>query len=470
MAKGDHKRVQNEIDRQWNDQAQYLSTLSNRLYDTSNMFTEGYRQGMPMNLGSYDEIMHNYRNFMQNPLNPFMGYGQSAQSGYFNPMGGSGQQGFAPMGGNYQQIFESLIGDRAPSLESLVAMEPELKKHGIQLEWNARRNGADIRLPNGQIVDVVGGLENPDPSKRSWTWQDDGPGMGQGQDFSGILGDFYKNLMENGGGLGWDSLFRGALGDAIGTFGEFSKTGGLSERDRQDLRARGEAAVRAVYGHGVDQLNRQRALQPFSPNYNAALAKMTRDRSYANADALTMNNAEIARMVQQGRLAGAQGLTSAGLGGQAASSRIDEGNLGARLSGAAGLRGMQNDADAMDLATAGMRLNALQGMTGLYGTTPALINTFGNQVLGANNQLLGLNELRQGLGNQMIQGRLSGSQVPGNFSQAMGNIGSTLGMVGRVAGAFTGLGGLNPFSWGGGGSGNYNPGRMGYEPRLGGYY
>lgn len=124
MAKGDHKRVQSEIDRQWDDQARYLSTLSNRLYDTSNMFTEGYKSGMPMNLGSYDEIMHNYRQFMQNPLNPNMGQGQSQQSGYFNSNPSWTTQGGMPQSSqDFQQIFQSLIGDRAPSLESLVAME-----------------------------------------------------------------------------------------------------------------------------------------------------------------------------------------------------------------------------------------------------------------------------------------------------------------------------------------------------------
>lgn len=443
------------------------------------MFQEGYRAGMPMNLGTYDEIMANYRNFMQNPMNPTMGMGQSQGSGYYNPGAGGSGGGYNIMGGGggdpsaaVMQLLES--SGMPPSFESLVAMEPELQKMGINLEWNARRNGADIRLPDGRIVDVLQGGENPDPSQRKWQWHDpgfgnygpNGPGAGMGNNggYEGQLGDFYQNLMQNGGGLGWDSMFRGALGDAIGGYGEFAKTGGLSEQDRHDLRARGEGAVRAVYGNMTDNLNRQRSLQPFGPNYAASAAKMARERSYANADALTGVNSEIARMVQQGRLAGLGGLTQAGLGGQAASSRIDEGNLGARLSGASGLSRLGGDEDAMSLAMAGLRLNALQGMSGMYGTTPGLINTFGNQVLGNNQQLLGLNELRQGMGNQMIQGRLAGAQVPGNFSQAMGNVGSALGMVGRVAGAFTGLGGLNPFGGGGGGYGG-----DGLRP-PGGYY
>lgn len=495
MAKGDHKRVQNELDRQYSDQSQYLGTLSNRLYDTSNMFTEGYRQGLPMNLGSYDEIMHNYRQFMQNPFGGTMGYGSPYQSGYFNPAPqqfGGGQQG----GDILQQVMQ-MAQSMPANRQSMDQIVKHFQSQGIPISIATRGGGTarsddKIVLPDGRVIDMGGDVdEHTGQFKGGWAGnvidifsgnnkvldaqgnfvnygdylrsqgvnnipQGVTPELAAqygfdtgGSSYEGELADFYRNLMSSGAGAGWDDLFRGALSKAIGTYGEFADTGGLSERDRQDLRARGEGAVRAVYGHAVDQLNRNRALQPFSPNYNASLAKMARERSYANADALTMNNAEIARMVQQGRLAGAGGLTNAGLGGQGLSTDMDRLNLQGKLAGASGLAGLEGDNNAMALATAGMRLDALRGMSGLYGTTPGLINTFGNQVLGANNQLLGLNELRQGLGSQMINGRLAGSQVPGNWSQAMGNIGSTLGLIGRGAGAISGLGAMSPFGGGG---------------------
>ena len=98
-------------------------------------------------------------------------------------------------------------------------------------------------------------------------------------------------------------------------------------------------------------------------------------------------------------------------------------------------------------------------MTSLYGTTPALASTFGNQVLGSQGNLLNAQQLQNQLGLGLIQGQLGKAQIPGDFSQAMGNIGSVLGLGGQALGGIggakgnpgstnTGYGGINPGSFG----------------------
>jgi hypothetical protein len=131
---------------------------------------------------------------------------------------------------------------------------------------------------------------------------------------------------------------------------------------------------------------------------------MSRDAAYATSDQTTNAEAGIAQMIQQGKLAGLGGLQSGILGGQA-------------------------------------------GASGLYGTTPGLANTFGNQVLGSTGQMLQGNQLANDISRMKMGGAANAAQVPGDFSQAMGNISQVLGLGGQVAGAVSGLGGLggSPF-------------------------
>ena len=82
-------------------------------------------------------------------------------------------------GGDYESIFDALIGNRPPNLQSLIAMEPALRQQGMALEWNADRTGADVRMPNGEIVDVIRGLTGPNGGE-SWQFLRPGGGGGGG--------------------------------------------------------------------------------------------------------------------------------------------------------------------------------------------------------------------------------------------------------------------------------------------------
>lgn len=62
------------------------------------------------------------------------------------------QPGGAGVDGNF---FLSLVQGKPPSPQTLHAMESELAQHGIQILRNARGWADKIRLPNGQVYDVI---------------------------------------------------------------------------------------------------------------------------------------------------------------------------------------------------------------------------------------------------------------------------------------------------------------------------
>lgn len=206
--------------------------------------------------------------------------------------------------------------------------------------------------------------------------------LGQGDGETTALMNQYKSLL---GGMGnyTDVNYQESpeQREAFKQLRGLVETGGLSESERGDLRARGVSPIRAVYANMEREMGRNRALSGgYSPSYNATAARMAREGSESIAGAVTNVNAKIAEMVQAGKLKAApefanlansktQGMNQVGLAN--ASNKIDFNNSkGNLLQGMSSLLNNKNK----------LPLDALQGMTSLYGTTPALVNTFGNQV------------------------------------------------------------------------------------------
>lgn len=249
--------------------------------------------------------------------------------------------------------------------------------------------------------------------------------------------------------VAWDPLFRGSIQDAISNYQNFAQTGGFSGQDIQDLRARAISPTRAVYANAQANLDRSRSLGGGSPNYAAATAKMARDLGQSISDANVNANASIAEAIQRGKMFGASGLESAGLGGQDRSSNIDQfnsqmamqaaqlNNQNAAAAAAQGGAAASRNAE-LEMAT---RLAALGGMTDLYGTNPALASVMGNQLLSSGNQLLAGQELQNNLSQGMMGNQINKASIPGNFSQAISNIGNIAGIGGSLIGGFAGLGG-----------------------------
>lgn len=221
----------------------------------------------------------------------------------------------------------------------------------------------------------------------------------QAEDYSTIMGG-YKGLMEGGGGYdplisqyskmvtGPEGKFNPAVytqapewGESYGMLKGLAETGGLNATEQGDLRARGISPIRAVYANAQRGLDRNKALSGgYSANYGAASAKMARELSESVAGATTNVNAEIAKMVQEGKLKATPELANMAAGKNELMNKIgmanSENEMKANQNKTANMTGWSNALSGK----AGNSLDALKGMTNLYGTTPALVNTFGNQV------------------------------------------------------------------------------------------
>lgn len=191
----------------------------------------------------------------------------------------------------------------------------------------------------------------------------------QAMDYDDIMGRF-RNIFDSAGDSAQFSPIRydksADTTRALGELQDLSRTGGLSGADQQNLRARGISPIRSMYATAQRDMDRNRRLNGgYSPNYGAVTAKFARDQSSAIADQMDKVNANIAQMVQSGRLSAAPNYASAAQ----AESELKHGIAKFNAQG-------MFDASKQRKSD---KLGAAQGMTNLYGTTPALANLYGNQ-------------------------------------------------------------------------------------------
>lgn len=164
---------------------------------------------------------------------------------------------------------------------------------------------------------------------------------------------------------------------------EFADTGGFSPEDVSNIRSRALAPTRAVYANAQRNVDRQRALQGgYSPGHGVLQARMAREQGQGLSDASTNVEAQLAQMMQQGRLAG------------------------------------------------------ISGMNQAYGTTPGMASLYGNLY---DRRLQGMGEL-QGLQNQLglgtMNAQIAASNIPGKWEHTVGRIGDVFDIGKKVAGAF----------------------------------
>lgn len=191
----------------------------------------------------------------------------------------------------------------------------------------------------------------------------------------------------------------GTLGSAGKTFQDFADTGGFSAGDIANLRARGMSPITSAYGNTIEDLQQANRLGGGAANYVAARSAAQRELPQQLSDAEQGVNANLAQMIQQGKLAGAQGLLGVGgeQGGLANTAEAQAlgaaiANQGAGLQGAALNNQMNQEYINNLLSVQQGKLAAQQGRTGLYGTTPGAANMFGNQVLGSLNTEVNANK------------------------------------------------------------------------------
>lgn len=222
--------------------------------------------------------------------------------------------------------------------------------------------------------------------------------LGQGSGESDALMNQYKSLLA---GMGdYQDVQYQESGEQKTAFKDLKNlvdTGGLSDAETGDLRARGVSPIRAVYANMEREMGRNRALSGgYSPSYNATAARMAREGSESIAGAVTNVNAKIAEMKQAGKLSAApqyaqlansktQGMNNTNLAN--AKNKLDAAGMkGNLLQGMGSLINNKNN----------VPMDALRGMTSLYGTTPALVNTFGNQVANQSAQTQNAVQNKQG--------------------------------------------------------------------------
>lgn len=245
----------------------------------------------------------------------------------------------------------------------------------------------------------------------------------------------------------------GELDKTLRGYGEFADTGGFDEGARADIRARGISPIRAAYGNTMQELNRARALggEGGSANYIAAASRAQRELPQQLSDATQNVNAQLAHMIQQGRLSGLGGLSQASQAdigfGQQAQLANQEAAMRARLANQgtglqAGLANQQANLAAQQ-GNIGARLGGLSGMSSLYSASPGLASTFGNQVLGSTGNWLNAQQLQQQKMNARIQGQIAHAGIPTGFRSFLDNA-RRIGDIGTN---------IANIPWGGGGGG-----------------
>jgi hypothetical protein len=171
------------------------------------------------------------------------------------------------------------------------------------------------------------------------------------------------------------------VGGALSNLSELSQTGGYSDQGIADLRARGVSPIRSIYANAQRDLDRSKSLSGgYSPNYAATTAKLAREMSDKIGGQITDVNAGIAQNVASNRLSAAPAYAGAAERENEARTASERGN--ADITNQINQFNAQNAMEASRFNRGGAQ-SAVEGMRGLYGTTPALTKTFGDQVMQA---------------------------------------------------------------------------------------
>lgn len=155
---------------------------------------------------------------------------------------------------------------------------------------------------------------------------------------------------------------------AMSGYQNFADTGGFSPTSLAAMRSRAVSPIRANYANAERNIGLARTRGGTSAGANTLMSRMAREQGQAGADATTNAEAGIGQLVQQGKLAG------------------------------------------------------LNGMTNLYGTTPGQTGLFSRNVLENANQGLQLTGMEYGRMQDLLNTQAELTKVPGTTQQVLGNI------------------------------------------------
>lgn len=193
--------------------------------------------------------------------------------------------------------------------------------------------------------------------------------------------------------------------DAINRNRTLAETGGYSGSDIADIRERGISPIRSIYANANRDIDRQRASQGgYSPNYGALKAKMAREMSNQLSERVSGVNADLAERVVGNKMKATDAYTSSAAAASSDRNRATSHNDDV-LNEAARFNAGREDAHTNTM-NEGM-LRSLEGMRGLYGTTPALSSLFGNQAINSAQLQNSINQANTSSGFNMLSKTLS---------------------------------------------------------------
>lgn len=177
-----------------------------------------------------------------------------------------------------------------------------------------------------------------------------------------------------------------ALDSTISGLNDYANSGGYSSQDISDIRERGLSPLRAVYSNAQNDLRRRNVLSGGSAsNYGAVTAKMARELGYQLSDQSTKINADIADMLAKNKLSALNSLAPITERENTLKTQIDRENAANEREYEARNNDLIQRVNEFnrqgELDVVNSQLKALSGKTQLYGTSPALANSFANQVL-----------------------------------------------------------------------------------------
>ena len=171
---------------------------------------------------------------------------------------------------------------------------------------------------------------------------------------------------------------------SLANLSDLSQTGGYTAQGIADLRERGVSPIRSVYSSAQQGIDRAKRLQGgYSPNYTAATAKLTRGLSDAVSSGVQNVNAGIAQNVASNRLQAAPAYASASATDAGARNQNEQYNSGVENStnqfNASNKQQTLSSLAQLYKSGTGDKLEILNAMRALYGTTPAQPALYGQQ-------------------------------------------------------------------------------------------
>lgn len=143
-----------------------------------------------------------------------------------------------------------------------------------------------------------------------------------------------------------------------GVFDEFARTGGWTEDEKGDYRARATRTVPAFYTALRNNLERMRAVNGgVDPGYDSQTAALARHQAQASQDAATDAETNLASSIRQGRMWGA-GSVSDAEGRVVGANQADR---GLNLEAMRGMSGLTSDALGQERFMEGLLQEAIRG-------------------------------------------------------------------------------------------------------------